>query len=131
MNSPFEKSIFCDMSNHQPMSTARTNVDSGAADSHNWEFGRLAQVNSAQTTYPAYASELQPELFRPPQERKMANPVPLWLGGSSLTTFIAGYVNVQTLGITKPNIVVGAAIVYGGLVQICTGMWYDFDLWNP
>jgi succinate-acetate transporter protein len=29
-----------------------------------------------------------------------------------------------TDGLSKPNIVVGAAFAYGGLVQLLAGMWY-------
>jgi len=29
--------------------------------------------------------------------------------------------------ITEPNIVVGPAFAYGGLVQLCAGMWYFFS----
>ena len=28
------------------------------------------------------------------------------------------------MDITQPNVVVGAAYAYGGLVQLCAGMWY-------
>ncbi|PYH94389.1 hypothetical protein BO71DRAFT_379637 [Aspergillus ellipticus CBS 707.79] len=85
-------------------------------------FGPLAHVNTAETQFPAFAGELQPGLWRPPK-RQMANPAPLGLCGFALTTFLLGTINMQTRGITVPNIIVGPAMAYGGLVQLLAGMW--------
>lgn len=93
-------------------------------------YGPLARVNTAATQLPPYASELQPGLHRPgPIEKgRMANPAPLGLSAFALTTFILGCINMQARDITQPNIVVGPAFGYGGLVQLCAGMWYVYSL---
>lgn len=39
------------------------------------------------------------------------------------TTLILSLVNVQTDGVTTPNIVVGMALFVGGLCQLLAGMW--------
>lgn len=112
-----------DHENNEPLSKERTNPSSHN-DSYHLGYGPLAHVNTAQTTVPPFAGELQPGLYRPPTDRKIANPVPLGLGGFALTTFVAGLINLQVRGITEPNLVIGAAFAYGGLVQLCAGMWY-------
>lgn len=110
-----------DHSNSLPKEKSHT---SSHKDGYHLEYGPLAHVNTAQTTVPPFAGELQPGLYRPPTDRKIANPVPLGLGGFALTTFVAGCINLQVRGITEPNLVIGAALAYGGLVQLCAGMWY-------
>lgn len=57
-------------------------------------------------------------------KRNIANPSPLGLCGFALTTFLLSAINMQTLGVTKPSIVIAAAFAYGGLVQLLAGMWY-------
>lgn len=86
-------------------------------------YGPLAHVNTAESRLPAFACELQPGLYRTPALRKFANPAPLGLAGFALTTFVLGCINMHTRDITKPNIVVGTAYAYGGLVQLLSGMW--------
>jgi succinate-acetate transporter protein len=39
------------------------------------------------------------------------------------TTQVLSMINVNTRGVTIPNIVVGLAFGYGGLVQLLAGMW--------
>jgi succinate-acetate transporter protein len=56
-------------------------------------------------------------------KRNIANPSPLGLCGFALTTFLLSAINLGTMGVTHPNIVVAAAFAYGGLVQFCAGMW--------
>lgn len=56
-------------------------------------------------------------------KRNIANPSPLGLCGFALTTFLLSAINMQTLGVTKPSIVIAAAFAYGGLVQLLAGMW--------
>ncbi|PWY86800.1 hypothetical protein BO70DRAFT_378440 [Aspergillus heteromorphus CBS 117.55] len=97
-----------------------SHVESSNADYGS--FGPLAHVDTAQTQLPAFGGELQPGLWRPPK-RRMANPAPLGLCGFALTTFLLGTINMQTRGITVPNIIVGPAMAYGGLVQLLAGMW--------
>jgi len=55
--------------------------------------------------------------------RKFANPAPLGLLGFGATTFILSMYNVQARGITTPNVVLGMALGYGGLVQLLARMW--------
>ncbi|GAA6007991.1 hypothetical protein JCM11491_006568 [Sporobolomyces phaffii] len=59
----------------------------------------------------------------PTYHRKLANPAPLGLCGFALTTFMLSLINLGTRGVTVPNVVVGPALWYGGLVQILAGMW--------
>jgi len=61
--------------------------------------------------------------YRPTTHRKFGNPAPLGLSAFALTTFILSLINVQTRGVVTPNIVVGCAYAYGGLVQLLAGMW--------
>jgi len=44
-------------------------------------------------------------------------------GGEGEGTIILSMYNIQTRGITHPNVVVGQAIFCGGLAQILCGMW--------
>lgn len=72
---------------------------------------------------PAFGGEFQPGLYRPIEHRKFANPAPLGLCAFALTTFVLSAVNLQTRGVTAPNIAVPLALGYGGLVQLLAGMW--------
>lgn len=90
-------------------------------------WGPLAHVNTTDTQLPAFGGEMQPGLYRSVKHRKIANPAPLGLCAFALTTFILGLANMQARDITEPNIVVGAAFGYGGLVQLLAGMWYVFS----
>ena len=66
-------------------------------------------------------------VFRPgpykPCLRKFGNPSPFGLCGFALTTFVLSLINANTRGVSTPNIVVGLAYAYGGLVQLLAGMW--------
>lgn len=88
-------------------------------------YGPLAIVRTAQSQLPADSSELQPGLHRAGivEKGQLGNPAPLGLAGFALTTFILGCINMGARDITEPNIIVGAAFAYGGLVQLCAGMW--------
>jgi hypothetical protein len=55
--------------------------------------------------------------------RKFANPSPLGLMGFAATTFVLSMYNVSARGIHTPNVVLGMALGYGGLVQLLAGMW--------
>jgi hypothetical protein len=84
----------------------------------------LAHVNTGDSArLPAFGGEFQPGLYKPIEGRKFANPAPLGLCGFALTTFVLSLINCGTRGLTEPNIVIGAAFAYGGLVQLCAGMW--------
>ncbi|HIQ00401.1 TPA: transcriptional regulator [Candidatus Bipolaricaulota bacterium] len=57
------------------------------------------------------------------ENKAIANPAPLGLGGFALSTFIlnivnAGWVSADSLGIVMP-----AAMFYGGVAQLLAGMW--------
>ena len=57
------------------------------------------------------------------ENKAIANPAPLGLGGFALSTFIlnivnAGWVDAATVGIVMP-----VAMLYGGLAQFLAGMW--------
>ncbi|KUJ12791.1 uncharacterized protein LY89DRAFT_592538 [Mollisia scopiformis] len=56
-------------------------------------------------------------------KRNIANPSPLGLCGFALTTFLLSAINMETMGVTHPSIVIAAAFAYGGLVQLLAGMW--------
>lgn len=71
---------------------------------------------------PAFGGEFQPGLYTP--TRKFGNPAPLGLSAFALTAFLLSLINVQANDVTEPNIVVSAAFGYGGLIQLCSGMWY-------
>lgn len=59
-----------------------------------------------------------------------ANPAPLGLSAFALTTFVLSLINVGTLSIGEPNLVVALAYGYGGLVQLLAGMWYVSFSWE-
>jgi len=87
-------------------------------------YGPLAHVRSdGSGMLPAFGGEFQPGMYRSVETRKFANPAPLGLSAFALTTFVLSLINVRTRGLTAPNIVVGLAFGYGGLVQLLAGMW--------
>src|SRR6266516_3112819 len=53
----------------------------------------------------------------------VANPAPLGLCGFALTTFVLSSINAGWFPDKGTNIVVGLALFYGGLAQLCAGMW--------
>lgn len=64
-----------------------------------------------------------------PQFRPLGNPGPLGLSAFALTTFVLSLINVQARDVTVPNVVVGLALFYGGMVQFAAGMW-EFAVGN-
>ncbi|KAL8859688.1 MAG: hypothetical protein Q9178_003802 [Gyalolechia marmorata] len=87
-------------------------------------YGPLAHVNStASARLPAFGGEFQPGLYRSVENRKFANPAPLGLSAFALTTFVLSLINMRTRAVAEPNLVVGLAFGYGGLVQLLAGMW--------
>ncbi|KAI1748355.1 gpr fun34 family protein [Xylaria castorea] len=80
---------------------------------HTGDDGRLA----------AFGGEFQPGLYKSTEHRKFANPAPLGLSAFALTTFVLSLVNLQTRGVTEPNIALSVAYGYGGLIQLLAGMW--------
>jgi hypothetical protein len=87
-------------------------------------YGPLAQVNTAEARLPPFGGEFQPGLYKPVEGRKFGNPAPLGLCAFALTTFVLSAINMGAQNLTHPNIIVGAAFAYGGLVQLLAGMWY-------
>ncbi|PYI13165.1 hypothetical protein BO86DRAFT_403825 [Aspergillus japonicus CBS 114.51] len=86
-------------------------------------YGPMAHVNTAEANLRPFGGEFQPGLYKSVEGRKFANPAPLGLCAFALTTFVLSAVNMGTRGISAPNIVVGLAFGYGGLVQLLAGMW--------
>jgi hypothetical protein len=84
----------------------------------------LAHVatDDSNMNYPAFGGQFQPGLYAPPS-RKFANPAPLGLSAFALTTFVLSLINMNARNVNEPNLVVAAAFGYGGLVQLCAGMW--------
>ena len=91
-------------------------------------YGPLAHVNTASggDRLPAFGGEFQPGLYKQVKDRGFANPAPLGLSAFALTTFVLGLINMGTRGLSEPNLVVGIAFGYGGLVQLLAGMWYVY-----
>ncbi|RMZ77097.1 hypothetical protein DV737_g4545, partial [Chaetothyriales sp. CBS 132003] len=87
-------------------------------------YGPLAHLGSqAETMLPAFGGEFQPGLYKPVEGRKFANPAPLGLSAFALTTFLLSLINLGTLNVTSPAIIISLAFGYGGLVQLLAGMW--------
>ena len=89
-------------------------------------YGPLAHQTTASNgdRLPAFGGEFQPGLYKQVKDRRIANPAPLGLCAFALTTFVLGLINMGTRGLSAPNLVVGIAFGYGGLVQLLAGMWY-------
>ncbi|MDN5794579.1 MAG: acetate uptake transporter [Intrasporangium sp.] len=51
----------------------------------------------------------------------IADPAPLGLGAFALTTFVLSFVNTGLFHVEP--VVFGLALAYGGLAQLCAGMW--------
>lgn len=107
--------------NNSPLSKTTT---AHAEDLEPGRYGPLAHINTAESRVPAFGGEFQPGLYRSPKNRRVANPAPLGLCGFALTTFVLGCLEMGVKGISKPNMIVGPALAYGGLVQLLAGMWY-------
>lgn len=84
----------------------------------------LANVETNSAQLQAFGGAFQPGLYKvTDSSKKFANPAPLGLCGFALTTFVLSAINLGTRGLSHPNIVIGAAFAYGGLVQLLAGMW--------
>ncbi|OJJ35588.1 hypothetical protein ASPWEDRAFT_51588 [Aspergillus wentii DTO 134E9] len=86
-------------------------------------YGPLAHVNTADAPLRPFGGEFQPGLYKSVEGRKFGNPAPLGLSAFALTTFLLSAINMGARNLTEPNIVVGLAFGYGGLVQLLAGMW--------
>ena len=72
---------------------------------------------------PAFGGEMQPGLYKGVEQRRIANPAPLGLSAFALTTFVLSLLNLGTLGLAEPSIIISLGFGYGGLVQLLAGMW--------
>lgn len=90
-------------------------------------YGPLSHIPTTDARLPAFGGEFQPGLYKPVIDRKIANPAPLGLAAFALTTFVLSAINMGARDIMAPNLVVGIAYGYGGLVQLLAGMWYVQD----
>lgn len=79
-----------------------------------------------QAIHPAFGGALQPGLWKPVEHRKFANPAPLGLCAFALTTFVLSCINMHVRGESSAAIAIPVAFGYGGLVQLCAGMWYVY-----
>ena len=64
--------------------------------------------------------------YSPPtvtQSTGIADPAPLGLAAFALTTFLLSVVNAGWADSSTTQFWVGYALAYGGLVQLCAGMW--------
>ncbi|KAJ5728841.1 GPR1/FUN34/yaaH protein [Penicillium malachiteum] len=73
--------------------------------------------------YPADSDEGHYSDFQAHQGRKKANPGPLGLCAFAFTVFLLGCIQMNCRGIPRPNIIIGPALAYGGLIQLLAGMW--------
>lgn len=85
----------------------------------------LAKIDTSDSArLQAFGGYLEPGEYRASKNMKeFANPAPLGLSAFALTTFLLSCINLGTRGLSEPNLVVGAAFAYGGLVQLLAGMW--------
>jgi hypothetical protein len=102
------------------MSAEERNTAQAAA---RFGYGPLAHTGTNETRLLAFGDEFQPGTYRPVGRRKFANPAPLGLSAFALTTFVLSLINMNTRGVSEPNIVIALAFAYGGLVQLLAGMW--------
>ncbi|RGB25086.1 ammonia transport outward protein 2-like [Rhizophagus diaphanus] len=58
-----------------------------------------------------------------------AGPLGMWLCAFALSVFVLSINNVGSSYLQLPNIAVGLALTYGGIVQICAG-WWDLTVGN-
>ncbi|CCK73487.1 Ady2p NDAI_0G05040 [Naumovozyma dairenensis CBS 421] len=72
--------------------------------------------------FEAFGGTLNPGLA-PASTHKFANPAPLGLSAFVLTTFVLSMFNARAQNIRVPNVIVGLAMFYGGLVQLIAGIW--------
>lgn len=103
-----------------------SSTDHAAKQRKPYDYGGnpLAHINTGDSArLPAFGGEFQPGLYRVQEGRKFANPAPLGLSAFALTTFVLSLINLGTRGVTEPNLIIGAAFGYGGLVQLLAGMW--------
>ena len=112
------------MSTEHPIANSGVEGTKNQHEPYSYGGNPLAKENTADTMLPAFGGSFQPGLYRAVKDQKIANPAPLGLSAFALTTFVLSLINLGTRNTATPNIVVGAAYGYGGLVQLLAGMWY-------
>lgn len=109
---------------HSPLTAQMTHEEREVATAAaRFGYGPLAKVSSG-NRLPAFGGEFQPGLYRPVENRQFANPAPLGLCAFAATTFVLSLINLNTQGVSTPNMVCAISFAYGGLVQLLSGMWY-------
>ncbi|KAH6900503.1 GPR1/FUN34/yaaH family-domain-containing protein [Thelonectria olida] len=115
---------------HDSQHDSDKTIDNRSQDNNHHHHHDYPQMNYHQMNYPqmpawapAEGGTLHPGLWRPYEHRKFANPAPLGLSAFALTTFVLSCINMHVRGESAPNIAVPLAFGYGGLVQLCAGMW--------
>jgi len=110
--------------NHHNNGFNGTAVTDHSAVQRNNHGNPLAHVatNDSSYQFQAFGGTADPGLNRGPP-KQFANPAPLGLSAFALTTFVLSLINMRTKNVAEPNLVVAAAFGYGGLVQLCAGMW--------
>jgi len=61
--------------------------------------------------------------MNPPASPSVADPAPLGLAAFGLTTFVLSAVNAGWIPKPGQPVVLGLAFAYGGVEQLCAGMW--------
>lgn len=127
-----------DITNHPNNGTTTTQGAKMSHEEHQvaqaaakFGYGPLAQTsandnynnknNSSGSKLSALENEAHPGTHV--KTHQFANPTPLGLSAFALTAFVLSLCNFQTRGVLEPNIVIGLAFGYGGLVQLLAGMW--------
>jgi len=82
----------------------------------------MSDVEKAQNAN-VYSGQYNNGSIAAPRPHRVANPGALGLFSFASTTFILSLYNLQTRGVSAPNVVVGMAIFCGGLAQLLAGMW--------
>lgn len=108
---------------HDANNKENSDIEGYAAHTQsNGGFGHSNGTNNPVAMLPAFGGQFQPGPYTP-NFRKFANPAPLGLCAFALTTFVLSLVNANARNVGVPNIVVGLAYAYGGLIQLLAGMW--------
>lgn len=110
--------------NLHKMSPVRTQEDRNSGDNEAafWS----GKEDCSETKTHSYTSTAKQDAARQADiqfRQKFGDAGPLGLSGFAFATFLTALVNLNAGGVTIPNIVIGPALVYGGLAQILSGMW--------
>ncbi|CEF78456.1 unnamed protein product [Fusarium graminearum] len=106
------------------MSPVRTQEDQNSGDNEATFWS--GKEDCSETKTHSYTSTAKQDAARQADiqfRQKFGDAGPLGLSGFAFATFLTALVNLNAGGVTVPNIVIGPALVYGGLAQILSGMW--------